>query len=330
MVEDPRLPTREQCVLRYLVDAFAVDCPDDVFAVFADGTQWTYADMRREVVTTAAGLQNVGVCQDDNVLCWLPNTSATVRFWFAINYIGAVYVPINTAYRGAVLFHALANANARLMIAQGDLIKRLEGGAHGRVTHIGTLGPASVELDGVRLFPADDLRGMECRPLDRPIEPWDTQAILYTSGTTGPSKGVLSSYMQSYAMFGPETMPFLTAEDRYLINMPLFHVGGTGLVYSMLLRGGSIALFETFSVSKFWDQIRETGSTIVFLLGVMASFINQAPPRPGDRSHPLRKAFMVPLVNDVAGFVERFGVLTGRVGSCWDCSVSIRGMTEQH
>ena len=71
-----------------------------------------------------------------------------------------------------------------------------------------------------------------------PVEPWDTQYIIFTSGTTGPSKAVLSSYIQTYAM-GPESFRFITGEDRFLVNLPLFHVGGTMYVYFMLVRGGS-------------------------------------------------------------------------------------------
>lgn len=305
---DSRLPPRESCVLRYLVDALGDEHPQKVFAEFADGTNWTYAALRREVQTTAAGLQAAGVRRDDRVMCWLPNGPDVVRFWFAINYLGAVYVPMNTAYRGSVLAHVLSNADADLLVAAGELLGRLEPGGHGRISQIASVGPWDETPPGVRVFCSTELRGTECEPLDRPIEPWDTQAILYTSGTTGPSKGVLSSYMQSYAMFGPETMPFISGDDRYLINMPLFHVGGTGLLYAMLLRGGSVAVFESFSVSKFWDQIRDINATVVFLLGVMASFIDRTPPDERDRDHPLTKVFMVPLVEDVPGFVERFGV----------------------
>jgi len=90
--------------------------------------------------------------------------------------------------------------------------------------------------------------------------------------------------------------------------MPLFHVGGTGLLYAMLLRGASVSIVDTFSVSRFWDQIRESQATVVFLLGVMANFVDRAPRSARDRDHPLKKLFMVPLVDDVPAFVERFGV----------------------
>jgi carnitine-CoA ligase len=309
------VPRASEAVLRDLLERRAAEQSDGVFAVFSDGTTWSHAELHSEVVSTAAGLQAAGVLQDDRVICWLPNGADALRFWFAINYLGAVYVPINTAYRGNVLRHVLANADAGLLIAQADLIERVAGLVPERLTQIAAVGVApgaampgaDLDLPGVRVFPAEDLRGDVCAPPPRPIQPWDTQSILYTSGTTGPSKGVLSSYMHMYAMFGPETMPFLVPSDRFLINMPLFHVGGTGLLYAMLMRGGSVSIVDSFSVSRFWDQIRESRATVVFLLGVMANFVDRAPRTDRDRDHPLEKLFMVPLVDDVVGFVDRFG-----------------------
>src|SRR4051794_9064815 len=189
------LPAAIDCVLRDLLDRRAANQPDDVFAVFADGSTWTHAELHREVVSTAAGLQAVGVRQDDRVICWLPNGADALRFWFAINYIGAVYVPINTAYRGSVLGHVLTNAAADLLIAQAELVERAKGLVPDRLKHIACVGGRGAQLPGVHVFSADELRGDTCTPPQRAIQPWDTQSILYTSGTTGPSKGVLSSYM---------------------------------------------------------------------------------------------------------------------------------------
>ncbi|MFZ9405677.1 MAG: AMP-binding protein, partial [Burkholderiaceae bacterium] len=141
----------------------------------------------------------------------------------------------------------------------------------------------------------------------RPIEPWDPQSIIYTSGTTGPSKGVLSSYLHIYTMAGPETWPFVTADDRFMVNMPLFHVGGMGVLYTMFVRGGSVSFIERFDTASFLQTVRQTGTTAVFLLGVMAGFLEKLPPRPDDADSPLRLAFMVPLAGDIAAFSQRFG-----------------------
>ena len=143
--------------------------------------------------------------------------------------------------------------------------------------------------------------------LDSPIEPWHTQSIIYTSGTTGPSKGVLSSYLHIFTNAGPETWHFVTGEDRFLINMPIFHIGGMGVIFVMLCRGGSIAVMDSFTTEKFWPFVRETKTTSVFLLGVMATFLLKAPPTADDKDHDVRVAFMVPLTETCTEFTERFG-----------------------
>ena len=97
-------------------------------------------------------------------------------------------------------------------------------------------------------------------PLAREIAPWDTQSIIYTSGTTGPSKAWMSSYLQLYSM-GAESLFFAGHDDRCMVNLPLFHVGGTAAVYAMLAKGGSIAVVDAFDTARFWSTVRETGTT---------------------------------------------------------------------
>lgn len=305
-------PTRDDAVLRYVLDRRAVAEPDKVFAVFDQGPVWTRGEVLSRVRRTAASLQQLGVQQGDHVVCWLPNSPEVVEYFFAINYLGAVFVPINTAYRGGVLSHVLTNSDAALAIADRNLVSRLSDIEHlGRLNTVVTVGNEPADsVSGLTLIRACDLPDAGDDPGEpvRPIEPWDTQAIMYTSGTTGPSKGVLCSYMQAYSSFSSQTMPFITADDRFLINMPFFHIGGSTLTYAMLLNGGSIAVVDRFSGERFWTQIRQTDSTMVFLLGVMANFVEQRQPSPSDKDHPLTKVFMSPLVDDVAAFTRRFGV----------------------
>ncbi|MGW7533288.1 AMP-binding protein [Amycolatopsis sp. NPDC054798] len=312
MSVDPRVPPREDLVLRYLLERRAAEEPDKVFALFDDGPVWTRADLLREVRQTAAALEALGVRQFDNVVCWLPNGPDVVRFWFAINYLGAVFVPINTAYRGGLLSHVLANADAEIIVADAELLPRLaDVEQRGRVRLAVQVGGGDrLEVDGLSVRRAQELPNLDGEAAEPPvpIEPWHTQAILYTSGTTGPSKGVLTSYMQAWSAFGPVSMPILTADDRFLINMPAFHAGGSTLLYAMLLNGGSVAVVDRFSGEQFWRQIRQTGSTVVFLLGVMANFVNRRPPDPEDAGNPLTKVFVVPLLDDIAAFSQRFGV----------------------
>ena len=306
---DPRILDRRICVLRYLIDDWAEKQPDAVYAVFEDGSQWTYADLRQRVVAKAAGLQHLGVTRGAHVAVWMQNGPDALITFYAINYLGAVFVPFNTAYRGAILEHVLANSDAKLLIAHGALLDRLVGINTAAIETILTLGaPAAALPFAIHDFGSVSGAEADLIPLDRPIEPWDIQSIIYTSGTTGPSKGVLSSYLHLYTNAGPESWHFVTGQDRFLVNMPIFHIGGLGIPFVMLARGGSIALMENFSTDGFWDFVRRTQCTAIFLLGVMATFLIKRPPAPDDRDHQVRVAFMVPLTEAAGPFHDRFGI----------------------
>jgi crotonobetaine/carnitine-CoA ligase len=90
--------------------------------------------------------------------------------------------------------------------------------------------------------------------------------------------------------------------------MPMFHVGGCFIVYAMMLRGGSITVASGFSTSNFWDMARKTESTIVFLLGAMATFLLKAPVHGDDKNHPIRAVYIVPMSEEALTFADRFGV----------------------
>src|SRR4030088_3237364 len=115
----------DKYVLRNLIDRHASERGDKEFVLFSDDQSWTYARLRRNVRRVAASLQALGVKQDDFVLSWLPNGPHALAVWFALNYIGAVYVPVNISYRGRLLAHVIKNSGARLMIADARLVERL-------------------------------------------------------------------------------------------------------------------------------------------------------------------------------------------------------------
>ena len=310
---DCGVPLADDCVLRDLLEKHGRESSNDIFAVLADGRSLTYGDMLRLVRETAAGLQALGVRQNDHVLSWLPNGLDALRVWFALNYIGAVYMPLNTEYRGQLLEHAIGLSDAALIIAHIDLAPRLDGicrASPDRAAFIGGAEAPACQLPGVAIYGLEALRASAAslRPLSRRIEPWDTQTIILTSGTTGPSKAVLSSYAHLYALCGPSSWLFVAESDRFMINLPMFHVGGTSCVYAMLIRGASIAMVEGFSTNTFWSTIKRTGTTVVGLMGAMTPFLAKVPPSPDDRSHGLRVAVVIPLVGDIHAFVQRFGV----------------------
>ncbi|GGU15024.1 AMP-binding protein [Nocardioides albus] len=302
-------PLGEECVLGLMLEARAKANPDKVFAIFEDGATWTYAQALEEVRTTAGALRDLGVREGELVGIWLPNGKPALRVWWAINYLGAVAVPINTAYKGALIEHVLRDSAVSLLVAHHELVPRLDAVEHEALRTVVVLGGrVTPEARGAETVPAERLWASDTTPLARAADrkPWDLELIVYTSGTTGPSKGVMMPYFQIHqAML---TYQWLSADDRFLINLPLFHVSGLGAALVPLQYGASFAMVADFSTTTFWDVVRRYDCTAVLLMGVMATFLMKATPSPRDRDHPLRLVQMVPLAEDAQAFHERFGV----------------------
>src|ERR1700716_2729333 len=102
---DPRVPPREVCVVRYLLDRWAAERGDQIYVIFDSNRQYTFREMRQRTISVAVGLARAGVKQGDHVLAWQPTSPDMLATYYAINFLGAVFVPINTAYRGRLLEH---------------------------------------------------------------------------------------------------------------------------------------------------------------------------------------------------------------------------------
>jgi crotonobetaine/carnitine-CoA ligase len=304
---DPRMPAPEACIQRAMLEHWASVQPAKVFAVFADGSTWTYAETLDVTIRTANALRALGVRQGERVMVWLPTSADCLRVWFGLNYLGAVFVPLNLAYRGNLLQHALTLSEARIGIVHAELHERLGDIDCKQLETIVVLGGDAQPVEGLTVLPERTLQSNDRNPpaLEREIAPWDLQSIIFTSGTTGPSKGVLSSYVHLYSM--AVSAPFLDGDDRYMITLPMFHSGGVMPVTAMLIHGGSIAIVESFNTENFWPTIRRAQITTVILLGVMGSFLLKRPPSDDDKMHTLRTCTYVPLNDTAPQFHERFG-----------------------
>lgn len=310
------MPAREQCVLGPLLDHWATHAPDRIFAVFEDGSQWTWAQARDEVRGAAQALQRLGVSSGHKLLSWLPNGKAAFLAWFASNYLGAIYVPINTSYRGNLLAHVIRNSGARLMLCHVGLAERLKDVDLAELDSIVVVGGDVPGFQpGGRTVLADTvLRGDPQKLMDvAEIQPWDTHGIIYTSGTTGPSKGVLTSYLQVWTT-GLACYGYINSDDRMLINLPMFHVGGTTSIYAVLARGASFVLVDGFDSRNFWAQVKGLHcTTTAGLIGVMAEFLAKAEPSPDEKNNPLRMVTLAPVTPQTVKLAERYGFsyLTG-------------------
>jgi crotonobetaine/carnitine-CoA ligase len=300
------------CVLRYALERNARTKPDDIFAAFEGGERWTFAETLQQVESLAGNLHELGVRQGDHVVLVLPTSPLALRAMFAINYLGAVYVPVNPALKGSSLEHVLQNAGAAFAIVHDSVLDRILAAAPPALKTIvrSSDETAPAPPGGITIHNVSTLTKPAAPPPPPPksIQPFDTQSIIYTSGTTGRSKGVLSSYMHSYSCVGPDAWNCLTADDRQLLHMPIFHIGGAFIACVALCVGSSIAVVSHFRTEAFWDQVRELEVTSAFLLGAMATFLLKQPPHPRDRDHKLRMVFIVPLGQSGRAFRDRFGV----------------------
>jgi crotonobetaine/carnitine-CoA ligase len=138
-------------------------------------------------------------------------------------------------------------------------------------------------------------------------EPWDLAAVVYTSGTTGRSKGVLAPH--AHAWTHASSVGTTEADDVRFVVLPQFHITGQwGGVYRSLIAEATAFVAPHFHVSTFWDDVRAIGATTTQLVGTMAAFINAQPPLDADAQNPLREVHMIPVLPDVGLFSRRFGV----------------------
>ncbi len=305
-----RLPltSAPPCVTRDLLALNARLHPSLVLLKFDSGEHYTSVQLMAAVRRYAAGLQALGVQQDDYVLSWLPNSPLAVLLWLALNELGAVYVPINIAYKGRLLQHVIKQSGATLMIGDGRLLERLGTIEHGALQRVVAIGDERPLLRGLQLLDEHVLQGNanSLQAPSRAVQPWDTQCVIFTSGTTGPSKGVLCSYRHTFT--AASEFKHVGPGDTNLVALPMFHIGGILGVNFALIHGGTAAFVERFRTETFWDTVKALGVTSVGLLGTMVQFLMQQPQRANERDHTVRNALIAPFTDDALAFGSRFGV----------------------
>ncbi len=273
----------------------------------AGDTRWTYADALRTAQAMGAVLQAADIAAGDRVALMCGNRAEFLQAFLGCAWIGAVTVPINTASRGAALRHILANSGARLFIAEAEGLAALQGLddraglALERVWHIGeAAGTGSVP------FPQPGKAGAPAAA----IGPGDLLAILYTSGTTGLSKGVCCPHAQFY-WWGRHTAGLLGLDDGevLLTTLPLFHTNAMNAFFQALLTGSTLVVEKRFSASGFWSALLRHQATVTYVLGAMVPILLSKDASADDRAHRVRIA-LAPGVPPRfhAQFSERFGM----------------------
>ena len=308
---------RAERTLLHALRGWARERPDGVFLDFEDGPPLTFGGLDRRSDAMAAGLARRGVGTGERVFALLRNRPELLVAMFAAHKLGALFVPVNTELRGAFLEHQLRNADPAVVLVEGDLLAAfadVTAPGH-RVTAVGVAGEPGARPAVFGGAEHLDLPALEAEPVaglsGREPGPAEIACIMYTSGTTGPSKGVLMPHAHLWTFaHGSRRALRLTPADRYYICMPLFHanallmqLGGT------LLAGASAYVVRRFSPARWLDDVRRSGATVTNGLGVIPEFIFRTPPTPHDRDHRLRVMMAVPIAAEWgAAFQERFGV----------------------
>jgi len=253
--------------------------PDNVFLDFS-GEKYTYRETSAEVDRVAAGLMALGVQPGDRVCSILDNGPDAIFLWFAVNALGAVYVPINTDYKGEYLRHQVSDADARIIVVESDYASRV----HAVADTLPNLAlmlyrgdePEKSNLIEARSF--DSIRSDAGAGALPEVRPGDLAMLIYTSGTTGPSKGCMIGH--SYAANFARQCQWMTQTgpgDVIWTPCPLFHANAAfGVVLNALRVGATAAVVQRFSVSGFWPDIERSGATHISLLSIMLTLIPAA------------------------------------------------------
>ncbi len=304
------LPPVERRTVRAAYDRALAEVPDALAQV--DRTsRYTTAGSHDRSLRVAGGLAALGVARQEPVAALLDNSLDAAHVWSGLGLGGMVEVPVNTAYKGGFLAHVLNDSAAATLVVEDAYVERVARVA-GDLTALRTLvvrgDTAAADGLGLRAVPFDELTAADPAPVTA-VEPGELIAYMYTSGTTGLSKGVLITHAHAYTYGSREDQARPARGDRLLVTLPLFHLTGLWYgIYQGIIHRCPVVLEPAFSVSGFWPTVREHGITVTVMLGAMAELLQQAPPRSDDADNPLELAVMAPLASDVARFRERFGI----------------------
>lgn len=278
--------------------------------VCCGGEVWSYEKTKQEAAGFGALLRDAGIQRGDRVALICSNRIEFLGVFLGCAWIGAVSVPINTASRGRQLQHILANSGARLLILEGSFASSLD-----------HLDMSELPLETIWTFDAETpLRAGKIVSKPAPttvqacaaeaVRPRDMLTILYTSGTTGPSKGVCCPHAQ-YFWWGANTAALLGLADNDVLQstLPLFHTNALNTFFQAMLMGVSVTYEKRFSASDFYAALTRSQATATYVLGAMVPILLSRPSAPEETGHRAHIALApgVP-ARFHAEFTERTGI----------------------
>jgi len=294
---------------------------DREFLSFEDGTKLSFSEFDHLTDCLATALADLGLETGDRILGLLTNSREFMITMIAAHKLCAVFVPVNTELRGGFLEHQVHNSSPRIIVVDDGLLDRfatVDTSQSDIKTVIGVNdGTSPPTLTSGSLVDIPQIRMDSLLDTTPNVEvlaepsPSDVCTIMYTSGTTGPAKGVLMPQGHCYLFaLGTVAAMELTEDDRYFCCMPLFHANGLFMqAYASLLAGSSCHVTKRFSVTDWLSIVRQEQITVTNALGVMPEFIFRSPSSPDDQDHKLTRILAIPVAEEWGvAMQERFGV----------------------
>jgi crotonobetaine/carnitine-CoA ligase len=300
---------RAQGAVEELMRARVAEHPDATWVKWRD-EEIPWRDALSYAQRAANGLLELGVRPGDRVAILMSNRPEFIWVHFGILLIGAHSVPVNISQRGATLAHILTDSDATAVIFQDDLRQavldvRAQAPALRHLVTVDGAAGGGVDWDLDRL-----LSGADAEPDVELDEPSGGVGMMYTSGTTGPPKGVVATEYDLTPLIALLKASGVQPGETMYTGLPLFH--GNALLVSMLgsiFLDAKLALAPKFTASRFFDDCRRYEAVEFNTLGGIISILLKQPPGPSDRDHQVRTVLSAGCPPDRwREFEERFGV----------------------
>jgi len=295
--------------------ARAVEEAGDKPFIECGGKSMTFREFDRASTRLAHSLAALGVSAGHSVVTFMESSLDVYLCWFAINKLGAIWCPVNTAYRKTFLRHQVDDSLAALAICDAELVDRFHeiDDQLPIMKLILVRGDVPEQECAIPMRSLDDYRGADDTPIPLTAKPSDLSCLIYTSGTTGLSKGCMIPYASLYNV-GIQTLEAIPVESRDILwtCLPLFHMSAISSVTQAALQMQvRLSICPQFSVSGFWEEIERSGAAHALLMGSIFPLVAKAPDTEAmKRCHgQLRSITGVPITPEIGKiWKERFGV----------------------
>jgi crotonobetaine/carnitine-CoA ligase len=316
-----------------IVSCLAKRFPDKTFIRMVDGPSCSFGAFSHDTLWISSGLESLGVGPLEHVAIMGRNSIEFLKVFVAITRLRAAVVPVNLAYTGRFLEHILNNSGAKLLIAEPDFIPVIRASA-ANLQHLKTIvlmpgrekGMENCFLRGIDVVQLSETFDGAADHIDCAGVIRDPAALMFTSGTTGASKGVVQTHghiVLEGKVFAEQMR--LTSDDVIYCCLPMFHSNALALHFSAAIQlGCELVLDDRFHATRWVETVRRYNVTQTNLLGVMTDFVWRQPEDPRDADNSLRVISCVPIPPTMGpAFEKRFGVRLVELYGTTECNVPI-------